>query len=238
MATEEIKQLNPPSPQRVAERALVLSAVVCRSGIERDAGNAEAEKFRQAVVDWLKSLHLDAEAEAAEMEMLQTPLGKLDKKVVLDASWRTEGLAVLAWALGKYGLPRYDKQAIGFAAAETLGFMRPRESTVSNAPELRSREQIAALADQLFTLHWRLRQFSLDHKAIDFEEVARTAWFGPLSLEGLSLNEKDLEIYGFPISQIPEPQWRTVMSIAQERHQAVNWLEGYEAIYSEVETST
>ena len=200
MVDEEIPELNPPSPERVAERALVLSAVVCRSGIECDAGKADAEKFRQAVVDWVKNLHLDAEAEAAEMEMLQTPLGKLDKKLVLDASWRTEGLAVLAWGLGRYGLPRYDKQAIGFAAADVLGFMQPRERTVLRAPELRSRAQIAALADQLFTLHWRLRQFSLDHKAIDFEEVARTAWFGPLKLEGLSLNEKDLEIYGFPIS--------------------------------------
>ena len=69
-------------------------------------------------------------------------------------------------------------------------------------------------------------------------EFVKKAWFGPLSLDGLDLCEKDLAIQGVPISQATAEQWRTVMSIAQEQHQAVNWLEGQEALYSEVTTDT
>jgi hypothetical protein len=235
---EELPELNPPLPQRVAERALVLSAVVCRSGIERDAGNEQVEKFRQQVVAWLQRFQLDSEAEPAEMEMLQTPLGKLAKQVVIDTSWRTEGLAVLAWALGKQQLPKYETQSNGPAAAEALGFLKPREQTALHQPRLRPVQEIAALGDQIFTLHWRLRQFSLEPGAIDFLEFAKTAWFGPLSLDGLNLSEKDLSIGGMPLARAPEREWRTVMSITQERHQAVNWLAGHESIYSQVTTDT
>ena len=45
------------------------------------------------------------------MGLLKTPLGKLAKKDGVDTDWRTEGLAVLAWALGKYELPNYETQA-------------------------------------------------------------------------------------------------------------------------------
>jgi hypothetical protein len=238
MANEEQPELNPPSPQRVAERALILAAVICRSGIERDAGNLQAEKFREQVIAWLERLKLSSEAEPQEMGLLKTPLGKLAKKDGVDTSWRTEGLAVLAWALGKYELPNYETQASGPAAAEALGFLKPREETVLHEPRLRSVEEITALSDQIFTLHWRLRQFSLEPAAIDFQEFAKTAWFGPLSLDGLHLSEKDLAIQGLPISRATEQQWRTVMSITQERHQAVNWLEGQEQIYSQVTTDT
>jgi uncharacterized protein DUF4272 len=237
VATKKSPKFNPPSPQRVAERALVLSAVVCRSGIERDAGNAQAEKFRGNVVDWLTQLKLDSETEPAEMELLQTSLGELSQRVLVDTSWRTEGLAVLAWALGKYDLPSYDTQAVGFPIAETLGFMRPREATVLHAPKLRKRKEIKALADQIFALHWRLRQFALHRSAINFEEVARTAWFGPL-LKNLPLRDNDLALNGQPLSKTAEPQWRKALSTAQERHQALNWLEGHGVVYSRVSTDT
>lgn len=216
----------------------MLSAMVCRSGIERNAEHDQAEKFRQHVVAWMERLKLDSEAEPAEMEMLQTPLGKLSKQLVIDASWRAEGLAVLAWALGKRPLPDYETQSSGPAIADALGFMKAREQTVLNQPRLRSFQKIQELSDQIFTLHWRLRQFSIEPGPLDFQELAKTASFGPLSLDGLRLSEKDLAIHGVPISRSTEQQWRTVMSIAQERHQAVNWLEGYEALYSEVGTDT
>ena len=145
---------------------------------------------------------------------------------------------MLAWALGKQQLPNYETQSNGPATAEALGFLKPREQTALHQPRLRPVEEITALSDQIFTLHWRLRQFSLKPEAIDFQEFAKTAWFGPLSLDGLQLSEKDLSIRGMPLARAPEKEWRTVMSITQERHQAMNWLEGHEAIYSEVTTDT
>jgi hypothetical protein len=64
----------PTTPLRAAQRALVLSAVVCRSRIESDAGNKDAERFREDVLNWLFDLGLSDEIEKEEYELLISPL--------------------------------------------------------------------------------------------------------------------------------------------------------------------
>lgn len=234
----EVPDWSPPSAERVARRALVLAAVVCRSGIEKDAGNEQAETFRGVVVTWLEKLRLSSEAEPAEVELLKKPLGSLDRREAINASWKTEGLAVLSWSLGRYGLPAYDAQADGPTAGQALGFLCDEKETVLERPQLRSPKEMELLSESLFSAHWRLRQFSLDQQPMDFQEFARTARFGPLSLEGLRLRERDLEIKGKALSASSEPAWREVMSIVQERHQAILWLQGSDELYSRVTTDT
>jgi hypothetical protein len=145
---------------------------------------------------------------------------------------------VLAWALGRYELPAYDVPAAPYEAAETIGFRKPAIDTVLAAARLRAAAELSSLADDLFALHWRLREYSLVGKAIDFASFAKTAWFGPLPVSHLRLAASDLEIRGAPISRAPESAWREAMSIARERQQAANWLTGQEEIYSEVTCDT
>ena len=237
MSDEEAEPI-PPSAERVARRALVLAAVVCRSGIEGDAGNADAEMFRGSVVTWAEDVGLTDEFEPEEMALLRTPLGKLVVRQRIDASWRVEGLAVLGWALGRTELPPYDLQADGPAVGLALGFHEATALTVLAAPRLRDRRELTSLADQLFSLHWRLRQYSLDGARLDFVDFARRASFGPLAIDGLRICEGDLEIRGAPLFRAPEELWQEAMSIARERQQAANWLEGQDAIYSEVTCDT
>ena len=71
-----------PSPTRVARRALVLSAVVCRSGIEANAGDPEAEAFRGRILPWLESAGAALEAEPDELMVLRTPLGSLSVRQI------------------------------------------------------------------------------------------------------------------------------------------------------------
>lgn len=237
MTTEAFESVRPDA-LRVAQRALALSAVICRSGIEQDAGNKQAENFWGEVIKWIEQLGLSSEVEPEEMEMLRTPLGKLSKKQHIDASWQTEALAVLAWALKKSSLPDYDVQADGPQSAQILGFLNERNQTVLNDAQLREPEEIGVLGDHLFVVHWRLRQFSLDQSRMNFEDFARSAWFGPLPLDGLNLLDDDLEIQGVPIFKATEKQWREALSITQTRHQAVNWLLGQNPIYSQVTADT
>ena len=89
--------------------------------------------------------------------------------------------------------------------------------------------ELTSLADQLFSLHWRLRQYSLDGARLDFVDFARRASFGPLAIDGLRICEGDLEIRGAPLFRAPEELWQEAMSIARERQQAANWLEGQDA---------
>lgn len=237
MSVEEVDPV-PPSAGRVAQRALVLTAVVCRSEIEGDAGVAAAERFHQSVIEWVERVGLLAEMEPEELVLVRTPLGKLSERQRLDAGWRAEGLAVLGWALGRYELPPYDMQAEGRAVSLALGFRGEQAHTVLASPKVRPRDELSALSARLFTLHWRLRQFSLDKATIDFPAVARRAWFGPLRIDGLRLREGDLDLRGVPVSRAPEAVWREVLSIARERRQAANWLEGENPAYSRVTCDT
>jgi hypothetical protein len=216
----------------------VLSAVVCRSGIESDAGNKDAERFREGVLNWLFDLGLSDEIEKEEYELLISPLGTLERRKVIDASWRGEGMAVLAWALNKAELPPHDELVDSPTVAESLGFMNDAESTTLHNPQLRSFDELNRFAESMLALHWRLRQYSLDHAPMNFVEFAKTCYFGPLELHGLRLLEDDLAIGDRPIGEATEESWRECLSIAQERHIAANWLMGNEEVYSEVTTDT
>ena len=75
--TEDEFSLRPPDPNRVAARALVLSAVSCRALIEKDAHNAGAETLRQRLVSWLDCIGVTEEMEPAEVTLLSTPVASL-----------------------------------------------------------------------------------------------------------------------------------------------------------------
>ena len=228
----------PPTAERVAARALVLTAVACRSSLEADAGSPEAEDFRESLVEWMRSAGLDGEAEGPELALLRAPLGSLDEQATIDASWQGEGVGVLAWALRRYDLPSYDELVAPPEIGHRLGFLRERAETVLAAPELRPAEELEQLRAAMFALHWRLRQFSLDRQGMDFEAFARKSWFGPLDIRGLRLARRDLAIDGRPLLDVPEERWRECLSIASERHRAANWLAGYEPVYSDVTADT
>ena len=235
---DDDEPLVPPSAERVARRALALTAVVARSIVERQASDAEAESFRAGLLAWTARIGITDEIEPEELAVLQAPVGGLLPQQTINASWRAEGLAVLAWALGRYELPRYDVEADGSEAAAALGFLRELSETVLAAPSLRAPEELAALREALFSLHWRLRNYGLDGLRMDFADFARRAWFGPLSLDGLRLMEGDLEVRGVPLFRAAEKDWHAARSIARERQKAANWLEGQEALYSEVTCDT
>ena len=238
MSAEDVEEeeLTPPDPARVATRALVMSMVSCRAFIEKDA--KEAGQFWSGALQWFQQLGIDGELEPRERQVIETPLGRLEPQQMIDAQWSIEGLAVIAWALDRHPLPPYDEAVVAAKVANSLGFLASREETVLAAPRLRPDAEIQALCDSLFTLHWRLRDFRWNPKAMNFEEFSRTAWFGPLSLDGLRLAEGDLAVGDLPISKADPEEALRLLSIAQERHRAINWLIGESAIYSETATNT
>jgi hypothetical protein len=230
------EELPPPSPERVAARALVMSTVTCRGFIE--AEGRQAREFWARVSSWFGSLGLDSEIEPWERAVLETPLGRLKEKQLLDAQWQCEGLAVIAWALGCYDLPPYDQEAEASEAGNGLGFLEPRDKTVLAQPSLRPRSEIVQLKESLFSIHWRIREYLLRPASLDFAEFADTAWFGPLSLERVRLIDGDLALGEAPIFNYTPEEIQIYHSIVQERHRAANWLSGESLIYSETDMST
>jgi hypothetical protein len=145
---------------------------------------------------------------------------------------------VLAWALNCFDLPKYDEMIDPQAVVNSLSFLNNEAKKLLTSPNLRTSDEFAQYAARMFALHWRLREFHLNSNKMDFQNFAKEAWFGPLDIEGLRLIDNDLAIGQYEISQAPDEDFWKCMSIANERHQAANWLIGYEEIYSEVDTGT
>lgn len=238
MSAEDDFILSPPDASRVAARALVLSAMSCRGLIEKDAHNPGAEKLRQEVVEWLVRIGVAEEMESSETALLSTPLGKLDRKSTIDATWQSEGMIVLAWALHYVEPPPVHVECEPTEIAHQMGFLRDRENTPLEIPRLRDPAEIEMWADVYLTLHWRLRQFSLHPGPMDFVNYVSACYWGPLRLDHLEILDADLAIDGVRIDKVEYAAFRRLLRITQERHQAFNWLLGFERLYSAITTDT
>jgi len=67
--------------------------------------------------------------------------------------------------------------------------------------------------------------------------VSECTW-GQLRIDELEIQDNDLAIEGVLIDKLDESARRHLLSITQERHQAFNWLLGFEQVYSKVTTDT
>lgn len=235
---EQKEHLAPPPVGRVVRRAFCLSAVVCRSFIDEHHQDETCRSLHGQMRSWLSEVGADPELEPWESAALSQPLGQLDMQTRVDGSWASEGLAIIGWALRRYDLPPHDVCVDPRALTNAFDFLQPDAAAFVGVASLRSIEEIQTGAARAFAVHWRLRQFSLSREHMDFVAFARTAWFGPLNIEGIALAESDLSVGGVPIARAAADAIRTASSIAIERHKAFNWLLGYDEIYSEVDTST
>jgi hypothetical protein len=227
-----------PSPARVAVRAIALAAVVCRGFLEVEQDRREAETRRLHLSDWLDRIGALDELEESELSLVETPHGLLDGQSIFDATWRSEGMLVLAWSLGRAALLSYDEPCGSSAVAGQLGFLAERSMTVLSAPLLRERAEIEHWANTYLTLHWRLRQYQVDPEPIDFAAYAAQCKWGPLTVAELNLTEGDLAVCGKRIDRADDKSRDRTLGVVQERHQAFNWLLGSAPLYSEVPTDT
>ncbi len=237
--TDEAVELNPPSPLRVARRALVMCAVVCRAFIENESDTQWAEDLRHDVIEWTKCIGVFNELEPKEIIILTTPIGQLLAQDHINYSWQCEGLAVLAWALQRFDLPEYDQQIVAADVTDTLGFLDNEEAQkMLRTTVLRNTTELNQYAELMFSLHWRLRDYSLTPRPMDFQKVAKEAWFGPLEIRGLRFADQDLVIGEQSISKVAEQKRKECLGITTERHRAINWLLGNDETYSQVTTDT
>jgi hypothetical protein len=230
----------PPLPERVACRALALAAVTGRALLEQeDPADPQWEENRRRILDWLEAVGIRDELEPEEWKVLQRPVGKLAMQDAINATWRFEGLAVLAWALKRCALPPQDELVDPWTLLDSLGFLDADSARDLLAdPPLRSPEEFERMDALLFALHWRLRDFSLRPEATDFAKVGDNAWMGHEGIAQLRLIEGDLAIGDRAIADAPADDVQRTHSAAQERHLAINWLRGWSPIYSETDTST
>ncbi len=228
----------PPTAVRVQRRAWALGAVASRALAEMTDDRTVAAKSLVDLRAWIADTGLDDELEETELAVLGCELGALNERELIKASWRAEGAAVLAWGLGLCELPDHETTCDTPAVLRVLGFLAP-PSPDAKPPVLRAPHEIEWQVLRLLGLHWRLRDFSLAPRAVDFRALAMgQLWFGGFDLTGIQLVGDDLAIGGRAIVDTDLSEVRRCYSIAMERHKAIRWLEGASEIYSEVDTST
>jgi hypothetical protein len=231
-----------PSVARVARRALVLEFVHNRAYLEELPDKDEARLVLDEIREDVESRGILDEAEPAEREFLETPIGKASKQTATDGWWRLEGLCVLVWALGRVELPPYD-----------AGFDPRRMGSLEDLmkePRLRKAEEIHEVSRLVTLVRWRLvelMQRRVDQ--MDFKGyLERYHCFRPEWLEGLTFDakgdlvashlEKGKRVPGKPIGEIGEHVIADLNSVNVERQIAAYWLEGDAEVYSEVQPST
>jgi len=231
---------DPPTAERVARRALALVAVTARAVMEQD--DPKAEYLQQTYVDlltWVKDIDIGEEFEPEERQVVDSPLGKLEEQRQLDSTWRLEGLVVLAWALKRFEIPPHDEVVQLNPLWQSLGLLDAKAAAEFMAkPELRTRTEINTRRNQLFALHWRLRNFHIDPRPMDFAEFCGNVKFCIVDITGLPLVDGDLAIKGRRIDRADPDAFRAAFSAAQERHQAANWLRDGPKLYSDASVAT
>ena len=148
-----------------------------------------------------------------------------DDPAVVDAVWRGEARGTLLWALQLVELPPYDRP---FDAGEVVGVSW-------DEPRLRELEEIELERDSARLWHWRARTtglqaaggIALPERYANFDQlIAATAMRGyeqgllPAPMRG------DFRAYGKVYRHLTAEQHAEALSIAVERHHALNWLCG------------
>lgn len=241
-----------PSAVRVARRALAMTALTARAMLEQGEPLKPQSKVRTWVraffgggdsergdlLKWIDSIGVRDEFEPAEWDILQRPVGKLEQSQQIAATWRLEGLVVLAWALRRFDLPPHDRLVRWHPLWTSLGLNDAAAARLLlESPSLLPRHELAAAQSRLFSLHWRLRHFWLHPDPIDLLELSRTNDFG-FDASVLPLIDDDLAIGGKRIDRAPEDVFQTAHSISLERHHAINWLLDGPEFYSQASEDT
>ena len=229
----------PPDAERVARRAIILSAIVCRSNSDHDRANPDAIDRWTRLQTWIETQDVGCEIEPAEEEIIYAPLGRLDEKTAIRSTWQAEGLAILAWALGRFPFPKHDQKVDPYELTDSLMFLDDDAGTVINDAKLRPPDELNACRELYYAVHCRLRVFQGHREA---RNIAH--WFEPKWLDALAIDFPlgptgdirigDVEIIAAAEKSVMECEWAVY-----ERHRAAIWLtDGDEPLYSRVPVDT
>jgi Domain of unknown function (DUF4272) len=122
---DEYTEPNPPTPEKVARRAVILSVIACRGITDKQVDNGGAGHIATKSKDWLQSLNLEEEMSAWEKAVVFSPLSSLTDRDRINASWLSEAVAVLAWALGRIEMPAFDEMCDPQQCQTALDFYSP-----------------------------------------------------------------------------------------------------------------
>ncbi len=228
----------------VASR-LILVATVCRRAFLESRGSGNAADERQSdrfyLTAWLQQERLIDAASPNELEILQTPIGRLDADMASLASWQSEALVALAWALGLLDpMPAYHTMAEPgplFALVPS-----PWDDTSSFAAQARLRDEleVAQERERAELWEWRAQMEEIANGGESREVVEITDTISEVAREahaaGLLPNPVagDVAADGIAYRDLSPALRENAAIVAGQRLRALNWLCGFGTSWDDV----
>lgn len=188
---QEVDQIR--SADEVARRCIVLYAVLA-------AGH---DVPRDEIVAWLRREQLWDAVSPGESQFLLSESPTPQQRI--NATWRAEALFPLLWALGLIARLPCPRQLCDLQLIQGVlpPLFEPVAEFISSA-RLRSDSEIQAANEEIYQIHWRVRDAQLRGQATPPGKLPRTP---------VEDCEPPVEVYN--------------ASVVQERHYGLNWLIGY-----------
>jgi hypothetical protein len=232
-----------PNADEVARRMLCLDMLQHRRNAEEVFLSAptedelsEQEDEVETMLSFLRSSGLWEFLSDEEVRAFETPLGQWKEDQYVDATWRVESLAVLAWALTMVKrLPGFDQQIDPEILEDVLDIDNWTE--IVDKAQLRDTDEVERARDLSALWDWRSQVGTPPYE--DPEDETEILEEAKAALEaGLvsTLAQGDLVALGRPYSALSEDELEELGSIALERHSALNWLCGYSDDWDNVPT--
>jgi Domain of unknown function (DUF4272) len=222
-----VKGLATPPPEYLAD---------CKARWSTDDWNRYLEMARNQNVQRIERLRQSGlwnAMDVGERKFMQAGPAEFTQRDGIDASWRTESIVCLLWALGYISeVPPFDVQ-VNPELTNKLP-TEPLEVLVKKAT-LRPRESIEKQRDLAELWHWRSRTRQLQESGYNFkfpdgmtiEKVLRVT-----SAEAATNGDipnpigDDFPAFGKAYRDLTNDEYSQATSIAVERHHAFNWLCG------------
>jgi hypothetical protein len=188
---EYVEQIR--SPDEVARRCIVLYAVVA-------AGHREP---RNPLIGWLRREGLWDAVSPDETEFLLS--ASPTNQQYFQATWRVEALFPLLWSLGLIAELSSAQQLCDVPLMrEILPPLFGSMAEFISSAKLRADAEIRAANEEIYRIHWRVRNFQLRNTPTSPGQLPRMPWED---------SDPPAESYN--------------AGVVQERHYALNWLIGY-----------
>jgi hypothetical protein len=218
-------EIEPPNARRVAKRAMILAAIVCRANAEPFPDNPNFIDLHERLVAWFDDLDVGDEMESAERDLIHAPLGTLDKKAAIEGTWRVEGLAILVWALGLIDDHLvHDEQVDPYLVTDTLYILHEDARELLEEATLRSGEELSTCRELHYAMHCRLHDYQCHRKAQDFSEWVEAEWLKSLGQSRVFGPSGDLRLGSGDLADADDEALKELDSILFARHRASIWL--------------